>query len=211
MSKYLIAMDSETGGLDPKDSDILTLYIAVVDENLKIVDELDLKLKPDNGIPPRAAAGALEKNGINLDQHMKDPETISYSKAAEKITLMLKKYLKKVGRYSNLSIMGYNVRFDVNFLQEHLIPKKELEKLVHYKVVDTMDAIDFLKRNDWIPPSIGTLESAVSYFQVPKGKAHTAKDDVLMTIEVEKKISELMASKKNGGQGIDLIALLESE
>jgi oligoribonuclease (3'-5' exoribonuclease) len=208
--KYLIACDTETGGLDQNECDLLTCYMAVVDENDNIVDELDLKLKPDNGRLPVAHAEALKTNGINIQNHLANPDTITYSAGAEKITQMLKKYREK-GRYSNLLFSGFNCAFDRKFVHKHLIDQKEFEKLVHYKDVDVMQAIDFLKRVGWLPPSIGNLGSCIEYFQLPKGHAHTAKDDIIMTLAVDKKIKELMNSKKNGGQVLDLVALLEAE
>src|SRR5277367_5286674 len=95
---YFFCMDSETGGLDPKKSDILTLYIAVTDEDLKIIDGLDLKLKPNDRLPI-CDARALEVNKIDLQAHLANPETITYSEAKVKITAFAKKYLKKRGRY----------------------------------------------------------------------------------------------------------------
>lgn len=206
---YLIATDCETGGLDPNESDLLTIYMAVVDQDNKIVEELDLLLKPDDRLPI-AHEDALKVTGIDLKAHLANPSTITYSEAKEKIMTMLKKY-RKGGRYSNIRLFGFNVRFDRDFINKHLIPKSEFEKLVHYKVIDTMDGVDFLKRHKWLPPQVGNLSSCVDHFGLAKGKAHTAKDDVLMTLEIEKKIKEIMDSKKEGGQSFDLISLLEAE
>jgi hypothetical protein len=62
-----------------------------------------------------------------------------------------------------------------------------------------------------LPFELGTLVSVVKHFQIPMGTAHTAKADTLATVEVYKKLLELMASKKEGGQNLDLISLLEAE
>jgi oligoribonuclease (3'-5' exoribonuclease) len=207
--KYLIGIDCETGGLETE-SDLLTIYLSVIDENYNIVDELDMLLKPDNGRLPIAHADALHITGINLQEHLENHNTIEYSVASKKIIDMLKKYREK-GKYSNLQVFGFNVRFDLEFIYKYLLKKADFEKLVHYKVTDVMNDIDFLKRHGWLPPTIGKLESCIDHFGLQKGKAHTAKDDVLMTIEVDKKIQEIMAAKKEGGQTMDLISLLEAE
>jgi len=211
---YLVPLDSETGGLNPETADILTLYIAMMDENFKIVDELDLKLKPDNGRLPVAEAQALRVNGIDLKAHMADPETITYSAAKEKILVFLKKYLKKSGRFSNLRVLGQNVPFDLKFIFKHLVPEEEWYKIMHYVLVDTKSIVDFLKDCSWMPRELGSLSSVVEYLGVPKRTAHTAKDDTLMTIDAYKAILAMMAAKKNAGSGTqqqDLISLLESE
>lgn len=209
--QYLIACDLETGGLEPDDSDALTAYFAIVDENYKILEELDLLLKPDDNRLPIAHADALRVTGINLQEHLDNPNTITYSEAAKKISETLKKYREK-GKYSNLNFFGFNCDFDRGFIHKYLINKKDFEKLVHYKNTDVMEAVDFLKRAKWLPPSVGNLGSCIDFFDLSKGKAHNAREDVLMTIEVYKKILALMDSKKNAGsQNIDLISLLEEE
>jgi DNA polymerase III alpha subunit (gram-positive type) len=210
MSQYLLAFDSETGGLNPKLADILTLYMSVVDEEFRVVDEIDLKLKPDTGMP-RADAGALRVNGINIQDHLANPATITYSEGKVKILEFLRKYLKKNGRYSNLRPFGQNIQFDIDFVQEHLIPKDEWDKHVHYGKVDTKQCVDFLKDAGWFPRDLGSLGSVVDYLGLPKRAAHNAKEDTLMTIDVYKKIMEIMKSKKEGGSQQDLISLLEAE
>jgi oligoribonuclease (3'-5' exoribonuclease) len=207
---FYIWNDLETGGLKPKTADILTGYFAVFDENGKFVEDLALKLKPDDRLP-MADAGALKVNKIDLKAHLEDPETITYSEARKKLLALIKKYLKKNGRYSNIILAGYNVRFDLRFINEYLISEDDWEELVHYKVHDVMDGVDFLKRNGWLPSDIGKLTKCAEYFEVAQGIAHTAKDDIFMTIAVDGKIKELMDSKKNGGQQVDLISQLEAE
>jgi DNA polymerase III alpha subunit (gram-positive type) len=207
---FFCVMDSETGGLDPKKSDILTLYMAMTDDDLKVIDELDLKLKPDGRLPI-ADAGALEVNKIDLQKHLTDPNTITYSEAKVKIVAFVKKYLKKRGKYSNIIVLGQNVMFDLNFIWEYICNKQDFEAIFSYNVEDTKTAALFLKRCGWLPKEIGTLSSLVEYFNIPKREAHEAKGDVHMTIDVYKAMISLMKSKKDGGSSQDIISLLESE
>ena len=58
---YIFCIDTETGDLDPKKGDILTLYMAVTDDNFTVLDGLDLKLKPNDRLPV-ANAEALKVN-----------------------------------------------------------------------------------------------------------------------------------------------------
>lgn len=207
---YLILHDKETGDLDPKLGDVLTAYYGVVElDTFKIVEELELKLKPDDRLP-RANPEALRVNGIDLRLHLEDPATITYSQARPLIENLLKKY-REPGRYSNLRLFGHNVDFDKDFEFEHLTPRHVWEKLVHYVTADTKRAADFLKDCGWLPKNIGTLLSLVEFFNIPKRQAHSAKDDCLMTLEVYKKLLEMMRAKKEGGASQDLIALLEAE
>ncbi len=207
---YFVAMDCESGGLNPKQADILTLFMSVVDEDFKVLEELDLKLKPNDRLPV-ADDGALAVNKIDLKRHLEDPNTVTYAEAKVKIVAFAKKYLKKRGRYSNLIPLGQNVMFDLGFIWEHIVPKDEWESTFSYNIEDTKTASLFLKRCGWLPKDIGTLKSLVEYFNIPRREAHEARGDVLMTIDVYKTMVSLMKSKKDNGSSQDLISLLESE
>lgn len=210
MANYLVCMDTETGDLDPKKGDILTLYMAICDENLKILAEMDLKLKP-NDRNPIAGEEALSVNKIDIKAHLADPNTITYTEAKKRITDFVAPYLKKTGRYSNLIPLGQNVGFDLSMIWEYVMTKEEWEKVFSYNNEDTKTASLFLKRCGWLPKDIGNLNSLVEFFGIPKREAHEAKGDVHMTIDVYKKMIELMESKKNSGNTQDIISLLEAE
>lgn len=213
MSNYFLAFDTETGDLNPESGDLLTAYFAILNENFNIVEELDLQLKPNGGRIPVAAAGALKVNGINLKEHVEDPNTLTYADGAAVLTTMINKYLKKYRGKSNIIPMGYNILgFDIAWIQHHLLPKKDWNNLMHYKSTDVMCEVDFLKVCGWLPSTIGSLGTVVEHLQLPVLNAHEAKSDVLMTISVHKKLLEIMKSKENGGSTTqDLISMLESE
>lgn len=213
MSQYFAAFDSETGGLDSTQADMLTFYMAILDSEYKIVDELYLRLKPDGGRPPIAHADALKVNKIDLTKHFQDPGTVPYSEGRKLLEAMLSKYAKKQGRSMNIRPLGYNVPFDEGFTWQHLLPKTEWLKYMHYKRVDVMERVDFLKECEWFPSDLGSLETVANFLQVPKRQAHDAKEDTLMCIDVYKKLIELMKTKKEGSssQQQDLITLLEAE
>lgn len=210
MSNYYVAMDTETGGLNCKKADLLTAYFAILDEKYNVIDELYLKLKPDGRLPI-AEAGALKVNGINIQQHLADPETVIYAEGKRLLKTLLNKYLSKYRGKSNLRPMVYNLPFDKPWISEYLLDEGDWEDLFHYKFVDPMQNIDFLKDCGWLPSTIGTLTSVVEYFGIPKRPAHNAKEDTLMMVDVHKETIKLMNSKKEGGQSQDLISLLEAE
>lgn len=213
MSFIYIPLDSETGGLSAKTSDILTLYMCAMTEDFKIIDELDLKLKPDDRLPI-AEAGALKVNGIDLKAHLADPNTITYSEAKIKVVAFLRKHLKKNGRYSNLIPMGHNLPFDLNYIWQHILPEEEWLKICHYRTIDTNPIVGFLKEVGWFPRELGNLGSIVDYLGVPKRDAHNAKEDTLMMVDAYKAMVALMKSKREASSNDnqqDLISLLEAE
>jgi DNA polymerase III epsilon subunit-like protein len=213
MSKFHIALDTETGSIDPKLGDLLTIYICVADENFKILEELDLKLKPNDDRLPVTESGALKINGIDIQKHLADPSTITYSEAKDKIQSMFKKYLKKSGRYSNLIPLGHNIPFDLNFIWHHIMDKSEWEKFCHYRTIDTNPLVWMFKDSQWWPSDLSGLGSVINFLGLPERNAHEAKSDVLMTLDLYRKMLEIMKSKKenNNGSSQDLISLLESE
>jgi len=211
MSQFFMPFDTETGGTDEKKTDLLTGYFAITDEDYKIVDELYLKLKPNGGRLPICEAGALAVNKIDVRQHLEDPETLTYEDGGKKLIAMVKKYAKKRGRFCNITPFGFNVPFDKKYVWEYLIPYAEWENYFHYKDADVAQAVDFLRRVGWIPNDVARLADVADYLQVPKRSAHNAREDTLMTIDVDRKLVEIMKAKKEGGQAQDLISLLESE
>ncbi len=210
-NRWLMAFDTETGSIRPEAGDLLTFYGAILDEDLKIVDELDLKLKPDGGRLPIAEAQALKVNGIDIKAHLENPATITYSEARTQLVTMLKRYLKKTGRFSNIRAFGYNVPFDVKWTQHHILSAEEWESILHYKHIDVMQNVDFLKECGWFPQDLGSLGTVVDYLGIPKLSAHNAKEDTLMTIDVYRRLLDIMKDKREGSQPQDLISLLEAE
>lgn len=213
MSKLYLPFDCETGGFDPTKTDLLTAYFGIFDENFQKLDELDLKLRPDHGGYPIAEEGALKVNGIDLAKHMADPETIAYSQGKARLQALLKKHLKKQGKYSNLRPLGHNLPFDINWVQHHLIKKDEWDKTVHYGILDTKALADLLKDSGIFPSDTGTLVSVAKFLGVAMRNAHNAKEDTLMCVDSYRAMIDLLKSLKagGGGQKQDLISLLEAE
>lgn len=213
MSQLYMPFDSETGGLNENSADLLTWYGCIMDEEYKILDELYLKLKPDGGRLPVAEAGALKVNGINLSAHLADPETVPYSVGRERLEAMIRKHLKRNGRFSNITPMGYNCPFDVRWTQKHLLEQDAWQSLLHYKTHDVMAVVDALKKYGIFPKTLGSLSTVVEYLKVPTRGAHNAKEDTLMTIDVDKVLADIFRKMREGGGGQqqDLISLLEAE
>jgi DNA polymerase III epsilon subunit-like protein len=209
---YYAAFDCESGGLNPDEVDILTLYASILDEDFKHVDELSLKLKPNDGRIPIAHADALKVNGIDIQKHMEDPETVTYAEGNKAVIQLLKKYYKKSGRSSNIRPMGQNVQFDLDFIWKHLVPRNEWNSLVHHGKIDTKLCVEFMKDCGLFPKELGSLSSVVDYLGIPKRSAHDAKNDTLMCIEVYRRLIDIMKSKKDAAAApTDIISMLEAE
>lgn len=188
MTYLFLPMDNETGGLSEGVS-LLSTYLEVVDINLNVLDSISLFVKPNDGIY-KVEAGGLEVNKINLVEH--DKVAITYSEAGQKLF----KFLKKNSNDGVIKLipLGKNVYKDVEWLQEHLLGKKTMDKFVSYRTLDITGLALTLQVKGKLPPDLGlSLGSLVEYFKISiPGNQHEAKYDTLATMITWKKLMELM-------------------
>lgn len=207
-NRRFLAFDTETGGINPKVNPILTAYFVLIGDDYSKIDELELKIKASEPYG-NVEAEALAVNNIDLEKHNLEADTLDRLAAADKLREFLKKHKGK-SKSDRLVPLGHNVSFDIKMINEQLIPEKEWDQYISYAIRDTKPVCDFLKDFELLPPEIGNLGSLVKHLNVPKGIAHTAKDDVLMTIEAYRKLGEMVKSLSLGsGLSIDVLDILE--
>ena len=181
MSKYLL-FDTETGGLNPQDFDLLTASFFVIDPVTHVViDELDLKIKAEKS---RVSSQALSVNNIDLDEH--NQKAISKEEASKALKGFLAKHS---GFKTRLIPLGHNIRFDINFVKTQLVPN--WDDYISYEIVDTLDIARFLIKSGAITTSNAKLETIANFFKI-EFLAHDAREDALTTFEVYKKMQELV-------------------
>lgn len=207
---HYLWFDTETGGTNPKLHSLLTAYFAVCDKDLNIIDELELQLKPSDASQLNLTQEAMEVNKINISEHLKDPNTVTYAEGRVKLKqLLLRNKIK--GKRKSYMPSGHNVAFDKEMIWEQLMPKDEFEEEVHYRTVDTSSICTFLKDVEILPEEVGNLMSLVEHFGVPKQDAHNAKRDVRMNIEVYRRMKSMMKTRKREmiGNANSLLEIVE--
>ena len=193
---------------DKKKHTITEAYFAIWDEDWNLLEDLHLLLKNDDG-EVIGEQQAFETTGINPETHLLDPDTITYTEGREKLLAMLTRH-KIPKKRKHYMPAGHNILFDLNFIWEQLIEKEDWEKTVHYgKKMDTYIVCTFLQDMGILPDDLGKLTSLVEYFGIPMGKAHTARGDIEMNIDVYKAIKAMMYSKKQDMAAISTNSLLE--
>jgi len=169
--KYL-AFDVESGGVTD-DHSLLSVYFAVIDEDLKtLYGELDLLVKPDDGNYV-VSAQALEVNKIDLISH--DKIAIPESKAGTMLYNFLK--LHAPDGTVKLTPLGHNIAFDVQFIKKHLV-NKAFNQYVSYRMLDTSSIIQFLKLTGMVSRDLaGSLSEIAAHFGISTitNVPHTAK------------------------------------
>jgi DNA polymerase III alpha subunit (gram-positive type) len=203
---YFVAFDLETGGTDEKKNSILTGYFAVLDKDLTLIEDLELYFNPPEGLTTEE--GALKANGIDLEKHLSRADLVTYKQGAEKIADLL---VRNKPKRSKLRPMGYNIGFDIRFINQNLIQAESWDGLVHYAMADAFNVVNFLKDIDFVPQEVGSLGSVVKHFGLNEGLYHTAKDDVKMSVEVYRKLREMISNLRNnnGAQALDLLEIIE--
>jgi DNA polymerase III epsilon subunit-like protein len=191
----LVCMDSETGDTDPKTGDILTLYFGILDENKNVTEELYLKLKPENR-EIIAQEGALKVNKINIEEHLKDPETITYKEAKARIKDFFSKNKLPGKKGSSFKLLGHNLAFDIDFINHYLFTKEEWKSMVGYRAIDTFSICSFFQDTGFWPPDLGSLVSIADFLEVSLEEAHNAKEDSIACAKVYRRMTELLDLKK---------------
>lgn len=202
--------DTETGGTNPKVHSLLTAYFAVCNKDLNIIDELELQLRPSDLTKLNLTPAAMEINKINIEEHLRDPNTVTYEEGRVKLKQFLLRNKIK-GKRKSLMPCGHNVAFDKDMIWEQLMPKEEFEEEVHYRTIDTSSVTSFLKDVGIFPDDLGNLMSLVEHFKVPQQEAHNAKGDVRMNIEVYRRMKEMMQARKKDmiGENSSLLEIIE--
>ena len=204
-----LAFDCETSGTNPKEHMLLTIYFGVYNSDFELIDELDMYLKPDTeNHGEKVEEKALEITGIDVQSHLANPDTITYTQGAAKLSELLEKHKIK-GKRIHYRPIGQNIEFDLKFVYEKLMSQELWEKKVHYKYLDTLRIVTFLQDVGILASDIGNLSSLVEYFNIPMGQAHNAKEDVRMTVDVYKALKSMLNEKKDNFSGVSNNSLLE--
>lgn len=190
MRKFFL-FDCETGGKNPKTS-LLTLYGMILDDKLRVMDTIDLKIKPGNGLY-HITAEALSVNKIDIVAHdtVANPEK---DVAGEFYDFVCKHSLGD----TRMIPVGHNLSFDIRFVKRHLLRADNAEgdywsKFFSYRTLDTATIAHFLILAGKLPTSLDcSLESLANHFGFDYSKAHNAQFDAELTLNVLKKLIGLV-------------------
>lgn len=184
--KYFL-FDTETGGRT-KECCLLTLYGQILNEHFDVLDDIDLKIKPNDGIY-KFTAEALEINKIAIASH--DTEAMKESEASS----TFKNFIGRHTTVGRITPIGHNVRFDVKFTKAHIF--SEWDKYFDYRQIDTAGLAKFLQQANLLPKTLDcSLDSLIRYYDIKTDPAlrHTARGDVESTYLIYMK---MLASLKH--------------
>ena len=184
--KYLF-LDCEMGGRDLKFS-LLTTYLLVTDERFRVLGELSLAVKPDDGVYIVSGQG-MQVNKIDLAQHDK---VATFYKDTKPV---LYKFLKEQAGFGRLTPVGHGVKGDIAHLINSLISEGSWEQYFTYHYIDTSVFLQILRVQGKMPMDCdGSVPALAEHFGI-KGPTvpqwHDAKFDTQMTMRVFQKMLSL--------------------
>lgn len=191
---YLV-IDTETGGLNHKQHNLLQIYAGVFNEKGKKLEEFNQYIDPcwdkeGNGVVPCLTLRALQINKYFDAFKEEDIET------GEQVARDFAKWLVEVSNeYEGLVLLGQNIRFDMNFLttfmEEH--GYHGWDELFDYHMRDPGVVATALKDAGLMKGLRRTSLNSLAYFyKVPanKDKLHDASYDAEITLKVWLKMLE---------------------
>jgi len=187
---YFVALDVETGGIGD-DKSLLTAYFAFLKYENGVftqLDELDLKIKPDNDLYC-VTAESLEITQIDLKQHNRNA---IYQKRAGTMLYDKLRVWYDISK-NKLIPVGHNVAFDVRKVSTTLVSRGSWEQYVSYRTMDTCTIAQFYRLTGKLPENLAcSLVSLGQYFNVQvNGIPHEAKYDTLVTVAVLDKLMKI--------------------
>lgn len=170
LKRYFL-FDVETGGLDEKAHTLLSLYGLVLDHKLNILDSIDLKIKPDDGVY-HLDIEALKVNKIDISEH--DKVALKETEASKKLRDFL---FLKCPTTEKLTPAGHGISLDVRFAIEFC---PDFRTLCERRWLDTAAIGQFLQVLGKIPTTLNSLGELCSHYGIDTSKSHDAKGDVEM-------------------------------
>ncbi len=175
MRKHNLAfIDMEMTGLNVIKHEIIEIGCVVTDLSFKVIEEFELKIKPER--IELADPVALKINHYNKN----DWEEAYETKEA------LEVFTKKV---KGCIMVGQNVAFDSGFL-EYNLAKYKLTNTMHYHRLDTI-SIAWAKLNRKTDIDHYSLRELCKYFGITNINPHSALSDARATFELYKKLMDL--------------------
>lgn len=177
-----VCLDTETGGVNPRENQILTLdaqAVRLVNGKLETLGGAfhgELAIDPELKLDPRA----LEVNGIN-------PQTWQGIRPSRVLGDFVR-WVRSACGQGYVIPMGFNVCFDLDFLREEFRRHPAAGRLtdaLSYRSLDVMQLAHFARALGYLPqmPSM-KLTDLCQALGIPVAGAHSSAVDVRLTIDL---------------------------
>ena len=187
--KKVFWFDVETTGTDPKIHGIIE-FAGLIEINGKVVDQLSIKMQTHSGAVIEQSA--LEVTGVTE----KDIQGyMPHVRACRMIQSFLDKHCAKFNKSDKLYPAGFNVRFDLDFLQVMFkkMDKYGLGSYLNWRAIDPLPLLRMMDYAGKIDLPDYKLSTVCAHYGIDI-KAHEALSDIQATRELTLKlIGEVMS------------------
>lgn len=180
----ILFMDTETGGLDPRQHSLLQVGLVAYEDGT-VLDDLQIGISKDlYVITPQAMnvnkldLGELQKNGVKEDVAV----------------LMIMDFIKVNFGEEKPVLAGHNISFDKDMVKS-MFDRVRIEKFENYvssRMIDTMSLLWGLYNAGKVPKSACSSEGAFKYFNIDVDGRHTALADAHATVKLYEKLLDLI-------------------
>ena len=176
---YRVALDTETGGINPAEHSLLEVALVVTDDRGTQLAEYSSTVLPKDGLY-RVAPKALEINQIDLRTHA------AGAMPAERVAQEVGAFLADFRTSGPLILVGWNVNFDRGFLQHQLLGFEGVAQLFGYRTMDLHAVMAFQADAGRMPYTKSLEETARFFGLVSDGEKqeHRALADTRLTAQV---------------------------
>jgi DNA polymerase III subunit epsilon len=177
-------LDIETGGFSTTKNGVCEIALTVVCENLNVIDTFHTLIKPyprlnDNGTTSNELVSykddAMSVNGLSVERLIN--EGIDVTQAINELVDFTIKH--EIDTFAGHNILA----FDIPKINHLLSRFSEMKMNYSLKYIDTL----VIAKQKLNLPSY-SLENLCDHFGITNEKQHSAKSDVLATIELYKKL-----------------------
>ncbi|MCU0414180.1 MAG: 3'-5' exonuclease [Ignavibacteriaceae bacterium] len=189
--KKVLYFDTETTGLDEKQNDIIQIAGIIVIYGV-VQEEFEFKVQPFNY--DNISQEALDIHGYNVEQLKTFPEP---GEIYLRVIDIFSKYIDKYNKEDKFTPAGYNVEFDLRFLQQFFQKNNDVYfgSWVNWKKIDPLPLLYYLDYCNRINLPNYKLATVCQHFEIEL-KAHDALGDIRATRELLAKLHGLFF--KNG-------------
>ena len=172
-------VDVETTGLNPRDCDIWQLAV-IIEMDGKVVEKQDFKMAPQSGALIQEQA--LEMQNMSTVELFNLPDRKEQFK---KVKQLLDRYVSKFNKKDKFFIVGYNVKFDIDFLRNFWksFDDNYFGSYFLTPALDVMGLVGLFAATTETHFKNFKLEHVCEFFGIPI-KAHDAMSDIKATREL---------------------------
>lgn len=173
----ILFLDTETGGLDETQYDLLSIGMVVWEDN-KILDTKEIFISKSEY---KTNSESMKINGLDLSLLQKDG--VSEEMAIKEIEQFCNLHFS----HERITLAGQNISFDETFLKKlYRNNHYNYEKRFSHKKIDTVSILKFLYLQGKISEKMQSFEEALKELgiEVNKETRHTALGDALMTAKL---------------------------